>query len=190
MKEKIALFLISLLTSFILFSTLSILMLTLRPFSDLTAVFRISIPFGFLCGSLFTVIVFSIQWFYLRKAGLKKNGISVVNSIEIEVEGDKEDIFALCLRSISNIKKCDIGQLNKDKGTFTVNVRTNWRTWGDVIQFEIKQNNINICLVKITSRPKMGTTLIDFGKNLENIIKITNFLKSKIEMKVIGNIVS
>jgi hypothetical protein len=33
--------------------------------------------------------------------------------------------FALCLKSISNIKKCDIGQLNDDKGTFTVNVRTN-----------------------------------------------------------------
>jgi len=63
----------------------------------------------------------------------------------------------------------------------------NWRTWGDLIQFDIKEISDQKCNVIITSRPAMGTALIDFGKNLDNIIKLTNDLKVKTQINVKNN---
>ncbi|WP_054027694.1 hypothetical protein [Bacillus sp. FJAT-28004] len=184
MKQKLALFLIT--------STFFSVLIALgggasAPFSGFSSVIKASILYGVLCGILFTFIVLFYQWYYLRNMGLNKNGISVVNSIEFEAEGDKEEIFTICLESINCLKKCQIGQLNKGKGIFSVNIGINWRTWGDIIHFDIKGINENKCIVEVTSRPKMETTLIDFGKNLENIIKITNYLKSKTKIKVVQN---
>lgn len=159
----------------------------MRPFNNFTSVINLGILFGFLSGLLFTLIVLYIQWSYLREAGFNKTGISVINSIEFEATGDKEEVFALCLESIRSVKKSEIGLLNKDKGIFTVNVGVNWRTWGDLIQFDIKEISVHKCNVVITSRPTMGTALIDFGKNLDNIIKITNDLKSKTQIKVVND---
>lgn len=182
MKQKITLFLIS---SFV-FSALIILG-AMRPFNNFSSVIKLGILLGLLSGLLFTLIILYIQWSYLREAGLTKTGISVINSIELEAAGDKEQVFALCLESIHNVKKSEIGLLNKDKGIFTVNVGVNWRTWGDLIQYDIKEISDQKSNVVITSRPNMGTALIDFGKNLDNIIKITNDLKSKTQIKVINN---
>lgn len=182
MIQKITLFLIS-----SLFFSAVIILLALGPYNNFTSVFNLALLFGFLSGLLFTLIILFIQWSYLREAGLKKTGISAINSIEFEAAGDKEEVFALCLESIRSVKKSEIGLLNKDKGIFTVNVGVNWRTWGELIQFDIKEISTHKCNVEITSRPAMGTQLIDFGKNLDNVIKITNDLKSKTQIKVLKN---
>ena len=182
MKQKIMLFFIS----SIFFSVLIILGL-MKPFNNFSLEINLGLLFGFLSGLLLTLIILYIEWSYLREAGLNKTGISVINSIEFEATGNKEEVFALCLESIRSVKKSEIGLLNKDKGIITVNVGVSWRTWGDSIQFDIKEISDQKCNVIITSRPAMGTALIDFGKNLENIIKLTNDLKDKTEINVKNN---
>ncbi|WP_054957280.1 hypothetical protein [Paenibacillus dakarensis] len=181
MKQTIMLFVIS---SFI-FSALIILG-AWGPFNNFIVI-NLGILFGTFIGLLLTLTILLIQSTYLKKAGLNKAGISVVNSIEFEAAGNKEEVFAFCLESIRSIKKSEIGLINKDKGILTVNVGANWRTWGDLIQFDIKEISDQKCNVIITSRPAMSTALIDFGKNLDNIIKLINDLKLKTKINVIHN---
>jgi hypothetical protein len=182
MKQKIMFFFIS-----SLFFSVLIILGVMKPFNNFPLVINLGLLLGFLSGLLLTLIILYIQWSYLREAGLNKTGISVINSIEFEATGNKEEVFALCLGSIRSVKKSEIELLNKDKGIFTVNVGVNWRTWGDLIQFDIKEISDQKCNVIITSRPTMGTALIDFGKNLDNIIKLTNDLKVKTQIKVKNN---
>lgn len=138
---------------------------------------------GVILGIFTTVILLLIQWLYLKKVGLSMIEIKVINSIVFEATGSKEQVLELCLESIKEIKKCSVGLLNKEKGIFTVNVGADMRTWGDEIHFEIKDIGNNQCKVEVTSRPKIRTTLIDYGKNKENIMKIQNHLRSKIDIK-------
>lgn len=138
---------------------------------------------GVIVGIFSTLILLLIQWLYLKKAGLSTSGIKVIHTIVFEVTGSKEQVFEICLESINDIKKSSIGLLNKKKGVFTVNVGASIRTWGDEIHFEIKDIGNNQCKVEVTSRPALRTTVIDYGKNKENIMKIQNHLSSKIEIK-------
>ncbi|NMO97714.1 hypothetical protein [Paenibacillus lemnae] len=182
MKQKIIFFLVSSLV----FSALIILG-ALRLFNNYETVIILGMSIGFLFGLLITLIMIYIHSSYLRKAGLNKTGLSVVNSIEIEATGNKEEVIALCIETIRSVKKSELGLVNKNKGLLTVNVGVNWRTWGDSIQFEVKAITDHKCNVVITSRPTLRTTLIDLGKNLDNVIKITNDLKSKAQIKVLNN---
>jgi hypothetical protein len=56
----------------------------------------------------------------------------------------------------------------------------NWKTWGDTISFDITGISDEKTAVKVTSRPTASSTIVDYGKNLENVKTIVSFLeKSK-----------
>ena len=54
-----------------------------------------------------------------------------------------------------------------------------WRTWGDVISFEVHRANDDGTRIKVSSRPALGSTLVDFGKNLQNVEQIAAFLNER-----------
>lgn len=48
-------------------------------------------------------------------------------------------------------------------------------SWGEIITiYKVSQNDI--FKLKITSRPRLETTMVDYGKNKDNIAAIKNFL--------------
>ncbi len=53
---------------------------------------------------------------------------------------------------------------------------------GDVISFEVHRIDDDRTQVKVSSRPAVPTTLVDYGKNLENVERIISFLKKQSEM--------
>ena len=181
MIQKISLFLLS----SIFFG--SLVFFIFGPFIVDSSLTNFSLICGLIFGTVMTVLILFIQRYYLRKVGLKKSGISVVNSIKFEAAGNKEQIFELCLRSFATIKKCKVKQMNRDKGIITVEAGRTWLTWEDHIQFDIKEIEQNLCTVEATSRPALVTTLIDYGKNLDNIVKIFTYFKANTMIKVIQN---
>ncbi|WP_396198891.1 hypothetical protein [Flavobacterium sp.] len=91
---------------------------------------------------------------------------------------------------ISNLNKIELFQkienhplirkLNykKTENVILIHTGLNWKTWGEVIKIEcVSQNDIEtVC--KITSKPKLITTILDYGKNLDNVIMIENIIKN------------
>ncbi len=55
-------------------------------------------------------------------------------------------------------------------------VLVSWKSWGEIIAFDIHKTN-DVIQVEISSRSVVHTTLVDYGKNLENVEKIVSFLK-------------
>ncbi|MBC8413218.1 MAG: hypothetical protein ISR96_08210 [Nitrospira sp.] len=69
--------------------------------------------------------------------------------------------------------------MDRLNGEIIIKTGINWKTWGDTICFKLSSAGPNRTTVIVTSRPTIKTTIVDFGKNLENIIKITGFLTEK-----------
>ncbi len=76
------------------------------------------------------------------------------------------------------IKKCKIQKEDRYQGKIVARAGMTWRTWADVISFEVRKIGSDGIQVEVSSRPAVRTTLVDYGKNLENVEKIAGLLKA------------
>lgn len=105
----------------------------------------------------------------------KAIGVHHVRNVELQFPYDKA--FNLCIESISLIKKCKIQKEDRSQGKIVAKTGMTWKTWGDVISFEVRKIDNDRTQVLVSSRPAVRTTLVDYGKNLENVERISSFLK-------------
>jgi hypothetical protein len=132
------------------------------------------IGFGFIMAS----VLFLINRFFGNKDNVSEKDKGVKQKAEIAVALSYEKVFELCLKSLEKIKKCEIKEADPSKGIISAQTGTTWKTWGDIISFEIKNDaDNNKTSVIVSSCPAVSTTLVDFGKNYENVRIITSFLK-------------
>jgi hypothetical protein len=85
--------------------------------------------------------------------------------------------FTLCIKSLSSIKKCSIQSKNRSQGKIIAKTSMTWKTFGDVISFKLLKIDNDKIQVEVASRPIVRTTLIDYGKNLENVETILRIIK-------------
>ncbi len=162
------------------------------PFGTLMGAFY-SLRYGFsagLLGGLFAGLIFGTLMFiifgFLHSRSVKKiisgksekaMGVHHVRNIEAQLPYDK--LFDLCVISLGLVKKCRIREENRSQGRIVAKAGINWKTWGDTISFDINRMNDGYTDVKVSSRPTARTTLVDYGKNLENVETIVSFLKKQ-----------
>jgi hypothetical protein len=58
-------------------------------------------------------------------------------------------------------------------------VPADWKTLGQVISFDITELAAQRYAIAIVSKPAFPALRVDFGKNLENIEKVSEFLLQK-----------
>jgi hypothetical protein len=138
-------------------------------------------PFAFIIagatfGLLMTVISNIVQSITVKKKGIK-GPIHVRSSTRFFVEGSQKDVFDLCNDSIPAINKCKIGFYDPKQGLVRASVSKSWMSWGELITFQIKEIELNKYNLLIVSRPVLRTTIIDYGKNLDNINRISEHIK-------------
>jgi hypothetical protein len=103
-------------------------------------------------------------------------GVSHIREIALQLSYDKS--FDLCMKSLQLMKRYKIIEENRAQGRIIVITGINWKTWGDRILFEITKINNGHSQIKVSSRPNARTTLVDYGKNLENVEILISFLKN------------
>lgn len=109
-------------------------------------------------------------------------GVHHVRNVELRLDYDM--VFKLCIESLSRIKKCKIKNEDRSKGKLIAKAGMTWKTFGDVISFEIHKMGDDRIQVEVSSRPSLRTTLVDYGKNLENVERIVEFLNAHSESTV------
>lgn len=121
-------------------------------------------------------LVFSILTVYSYLKKLKNKGI-VINSENLKVKHKKVITTQKNSEEIlSKIKQnADFKQLKIDKTNsgFKINTNHSWSSWGEVVEIDIKNKSI-----EISSRPKYPLTLLDNGRNKENVEAITAIIKN------------
>jgi len=102
-------------------------------------------------------------------------GVHQVRNVELRCSYDKA--FSLCIEALGLIEKCKIEKEDLGPGKIVARTGATWKTWGDLISFEIRKAGKDEIVVELSSRPAVRMTMVDYGKNLENVETITAFLR-------------
>lgn len=138
---------------------------------------------GVLAGIFFGILTYIILGLLHNQAVKKISDRSSGNNLRnhhirvIDLQLPYDKAYDLCLKSLGLIKKCTVQNNNSSEGTIVATTGLNWKTWGDTITFDIKRINNNHSRVTVSSRPTAKTTIVDYGKNLENIKRISAYLR-------------
>lgn len=124
-----------------------------------------------------TLILVSFHTFQVKKLARKY----AVENPELEVRQVRKLSSSLSPAEMYDLLKTrsDFDKISFDTKTEIINIKTglSGKSWGDKITISPKEMADDY-KYNITSRPIFPLTIIDFGQNLENILKLENQMKS------------
>ncbi|MBI5665644.1 MAG: hypothetical protein HZC49_11260 [Nitrospirae bacterium] len=138
---------------------------------------------GLMSGLVFGFLMFIILGFLHSRAVRKISGSSTGESMStfqvrtIKLRLPFEKAFDLCIKSIGMIRRCRVLEQDRSHGKIIAKSSVNWKTWGDTISFDIVGTSDEVTDIKVSSRPTSWSTIVDYGKNLENVESIVSFLR-------------
>lgn len=116
---------------------------------------------------------------YAKK--LRKNGLSTDddnlkvrhNNVIMSQKSSEEILMKITQNAdFKNMK------IHKTKNGYKINTNYSWSSWGEVIDINIENRNSENQRIEISSQPKFPLTLIDYGKNKENVETIIALIKN------------
>lgn len=123
--------------------------------------------------TFFFGLLMSLASVYLHKNKLKKSGINEINeahlkvtqSRDIQTDLNKSELTRK-LKEDPSIRKMKIKEIENG-----IVIRTGMTLWsfGEIIKIELKSTKDSVFEYNVSSRPKLKITLIDYGKNIQNI---------------------
>lgn len=161
-------------------------LLTGIPYGLLTVGFDLADGNGFrLWKFLFLTSCFGCMSFLLvsfHKYRLKKNGVREMTNQNLGVSQKKNLKSDINKSELIEKLKSDpvIGKMKMQEIENGIILKTGmtWLSWGEEIRIIMQTKRESDFDYQISSRPKLKTTLVDFGKNLENVNRIENVMKN------------
>jgi len=160
-------------------------------FGSLTGIYcssQYSIGTGLACGTisgiilsiLLFIILGPLHVYMVKKVApeLTEEAYGTCHVRNITINRPFEQAFSLCIESLSSVKNSKITARKPSQGKIIAKTPINWKTWGDTIIFELKQTDDATTELILSSRPTARTTIVDYGKNIDNIQKIVYFLEN------------
>jgi len=126
-------------------------------------------------GGLMSLILVGLHRYQLKRKGvdnLDDGALSVAQKTQIQTTLSREEIIDRLKRDPrigKMVLKADGDMIELDSGA-------TWRSWGERILLKIHQHDGNTLLVEIQSKPKVFTTVVDYGKNKDNVDLITELI--------------
>lgn len=132
--------------------------------------------------TFFFGITMSLILVSFHRYRLKKNGIQEITDENVGINQSKSLKTELNKTDLINKLKTDpiIGKMKMveiENGVLLKSGMT-WKSWGEEVKIILKTDNKTVFEYQISSSPKLKTTLVDYGKNLENINRIENVIKN------------
>jgi hypothetical protein len=119
---------------------------------------------------------------YLHKRELRKRGILEFTDENLNVNQQTEIISDLSINDLidklkndSNFKKMNV---EKTDNGFILKSGIKLTSWGEKIEITESKNENDKRILIISSKPRLITTVVDYGQNKENIDKINKLIKN------------
>jgi hypothetical protein len=128
-----------------------------------------------------------------------KSVLNVTNVVRIDsihlsqkaVIHDRLDVaFELCEESVSVLAGAQIVEMNRPEGKLRVRSAPSLSSLGELIEYRLVRIDAQFTEISISTRPAVKTTLVDYGKGLNNIMLICQFLRDRSKSLQIGELVS
>lgn len=138
---------------------------------DLYKTLKTSIFFGLGMSAVFI----GLQVYRLNQMGvteLSKENISVVQKRVFLSNLTKEKV----VERINIDSTCKRMKIRKTNSGLKLSTRMSMKSWGEVVYVDIEPADEKKIKISITSKPKIKTTIVDLGKNLENVNLLSTIL--------------
>lgn len=113
------------------------------------------------------------------KADYSENLLGVHQVRVITLQQSFEDAFDTCGFALEELKKCRITQQDNKLGVLRARTGMTWKSFGEKIMLTVSPAGKNLCKVTASSEPVIWTTIVDYGKNIENIRSIHDSLRRR-----------
>lgn len=80
-----------------------------------------------------------------------------------------EEALKSCEAAVSQLPKCGVLSTDVEMGVIRAEVGTTWKSFGESVMLTASPLSDTECKVTISSKPKVSTTVVDYGKNAENM---------------------
>lgn len=134
------------------------------------------------------IVFISILWvvlWWMHHRGIKRKGfpitkqnLSVVQEKELLLSLPYEQAFAVCKEALARLSRITLKREDYSTGTLVANSQITWDSFGEKIVMNIQAIDNDITQVEFASRPIVPTTIFDYGKNLQNVERIRQYLIS------------
>jgi hypothetical protein len=109
---------------------------------------------------------------------LPKDALRPNQSREVEVSEPCNEVFELIKSSVAELPFMKSYTAVMEDGVIYGRTKRSWTSFGEDIVIAVNPLNATRTRVKITSRPRLRYTLLDYGKNYRNIEAITHAIKA------------
>jgi len=136
----------------------------------------------FLFLTFFFGITMSLILVSFHRYRLKKNGVQELTNQNLGVSQMKNLKSELNTSELIEKLKTDpiIGKMKMQEIENGIVLKTGmtWKSWGEEIRIILQTKGESDFDYQISSSPKLKTTIVDYGKNLENVTRIENVIKN------------
>lgn len=150
------------------------------PYAILMGLLFFSLPAGVAFGTGFGLVISTIFGTLQHSAyqGKKADGDRSVNqSRDIEIDVPLTEAFDLCLKALATLHRARVKKADPLSGLIEARTGINWKTYGEKVTFRLFRVDSHTTRIHLASRPRLKTALIDFGRNLYNINRLSVFLR-------------
>ena len=143
---------------------------------------------GLVVGTLITFVIGALHQIASKrlKPDYIENLLAVHQVQVVTLQEPFEDAFETCLSSLLALKQCRIIQEDRQLGVTRALTGTTWKSFGEKILVTVSPVAPNSCRVTVSSKPAIGSTIVDYGKNVENIRSIVDALSCTVTGAKIG----
>lgn len=126
---------------------------------------------GIMFGGTMSLILSTIHIVSTKKISFPQDqsDTSVKQTLSLDLNLSYDKAFKICLSSVDAIKRCEVTHQNYNDGIIESKAGITWKTWGDHIRFSIQKINLLKTHIEVTSKLSVSTTIVDYGKNRQNI---------------------
>ncbi len=137
--------------------------------------------FNFVFGTLLGFVLLFIHNYYVEgvKRDASEEDFDVRQCRTVLLHLPFDEAFELCKESLSGTRKIKIKKEDRRGGRIEAKTGATSKTWGNLITFSIETVGEQLTRIEVSSRPLVRTILVDYGENLSNVEKISEFLSMK-----------
>jgi hypothetical protein len=139
---------------------------------------------GVVAGLLFGGAMAGITYFAdkkMEKKGVVNESVSVNQTQSLIISLPFETVEPVIQEAVLSVPKAKIKSISHS----SVEAKTGftWKSFGEDIVVSLERKDSST-IAKINSKSSVKTTMVDYGKNLENVKNISSFIKQKFDGEV------
>jgi len=125
-------------------------------------------------------VIFLIAGIYAYSKGKSFSwAVGKKASKRIEIQLNYDRTFELIFKTLSALA-WSITEVNKRDGIIKADVSMSLKSWGERIHITCSSLSPNLSVIEVSSRSRWASTLVDWGKNKENVKRFENILSALI----------